>query len=248
MLPPCVSLPCLPPQPVPHSSLWRYRVGFSAPQLPLEMESWSHGKFWSPADDRQLPRLLSITMAYFSSTFLGSQLFSSSHLFLDLTDPLPPSFLSFPIFPHSTPSCHRPVRTSFCLPLQTPLKHPLTLPTINVKIRPRAPNPPAECVILTQALQEHTVLKWHLVAYRLRGQSLRKTHIDDSHHNNEKNSRDVNWLSYSCSKSSVPLVKKKKTSFVSRPVILDIVLWIMNERCWWEVQLRSATVAAFEFI
>lgn len=84
--------------------------------------------------------------------------------------PLPnphPSFLSFPFFPLSTPSYHIPVWTSFCLPLQTSLKHPFTLSTINVNIRPRAPNPTAECVILTAALQKHTVLKWHLVTYRL---------------------------------------------------------------------------------
>lgn len=99
----------------------------------LEMDRWSHGKFWR-SNDRQLPRLLSINLAHLSFTFLRSHLVSITCFFKDLTDT--------PLFPpHSTPALI-PVWTSFYLPVKTSLKHPI----INVKICPRAPNITAECI------------------------------------------------------------------------------------------------------
>ena len=172
VLPPCVSLPRLPPQPAHYGDTGLASLPSSYLSC-LEMESWSHGKFWSSADDRQPPHLLAVNLVYFSSAFLSSHFFSSPPLVLDLPEPPPPKppLLSSLFFPHSTPFCLIPVRTSFCLPLQTP-----TFPhTINVKIRPGASNPPAECVILTTVLQSPLFLRWYVVTYRLY-----------SHHNNEK--------------------------------------------------------------
>lgn len=64
----------------------------------LEMDRWSHGKFWR-SNDRQLPRLLSINLAHLSSTFLRSHLASITCFFKDLTDT--------PLFPpHSTPALY----------------------------------------------------------------------------------------------------------------------------------------------
>lgn len=82
---------------------------------------WSHGKF--SADDRQLPRLLSINSAYFSSTFLGSQFFSSSHLYLDLTDlPSPSHILSHlpSVYPFLPNTCMDRFLAASANPSQTP--------------------------------------------------------------------------------------------------------------------------------
>lgn len=48
------------------------------PQLPLYSGSWSHGNFWSSADDGHIPCLLFVNLTYFSPTFLRSQLLTSS--------------------------------------------------------------------------------------------------------------------------------------------------------------------------
>lgn len=123
----------------------------SAPKLSLclEVESWSRGEYWSAVDGRQLPHLLSINWDYFASTCLSSHVFSTSHLFQDLT--AYPQFL--------IPSC--PLPSSLTLPFPAiylyghafgclctnPFSDPI-LPMVNVKIRLRDSPSGRMCVIL----------------------------------------------------------------------------------------------------
>lgn len=141
-MPQCVSLPRLPPQPVLlHRSLWRYSGGFSAPQLSFCWRVEVMEKSRSPADD-------SFHVAC-PSTRLTSLPHSSAHTFLYFFSPpsgfdsppfplsLPLSLLSFSLPPSPLPGLYLCGQAFACL-FKPPHKHSFTLPTINVKTRPRA--------------------------------------------------------------------------------------------------------------
>lgn len=131
MLPPSVTTMCLLASPATSACASQLIMEIQGwplcppPKLPfcLELESWGHGKFWSSADDRQLPRLPFVNLAYFSSTFLSSQSFRSSHLFLDLTDSLLLRDLSllpsrYPFLPYTCMDKRLPASAN---PSQTPI-------------------------------------------------------------------------------------------------------------------------------
>lgn len=120
VLPSCVPLPRLPPQPVLHSSLWRYRVGFSAPSY-LSAWRWKaeimeNSGVLQMIDSFQLGL---VNLAYVSSTLL----FSSSHLlgfdrFLSSSCPFLSFLLSLHLFLPYT--CMDNLLPASANPFQTP--------------------------------------------------------------------------------------------------------------------------------
>lgn len=160
-MPPCVSLPRLPPQPAcapPPLIMEIFRRLLCPPAIFLP-ESWSHGKIL--ADDSFHVACPSTRLTSLPHSSAHTFFFVSSHLCLDLTAPHPLSWLL-------------PVWTSFCLPFQTPSQTLSYPPHNKCQNSPKGLSTPVECVIVTQSLQKQAVLGWHLVTRALRGWSLRK--------------------------------------------------------------------------
>ena len=186
---PCVSLPLLPSQPIPHSSSWRYSLGFSAsPYHYLTAWSWrilSHGKFWSTPDDRQPPHLLSINFANFLPIPQLTRLYCFSPLpgFDSPTlprspTPLLPVLSCLPSLYSLLPfTCVDKLLPAFANPSQTPSC------TTHHKCQNSPWGPKLNrSISVTESLEKHTFRKWHSVTYRVRGHSPRKKpHIDGAH-------------------------------------------------------------------